>query len=145
MGCILVATDGSEGAERAVDYAATLAKEAGSDLLVVNVIGGLGLPGDVFRQFTRAQHAWLEELLETESANALRDARERALKLGAPSVHLESARGDVARTILELADARQAEAIVVGKRGAGQVAGALLGSVSQKLVSLAGRVVIVVP
>ena len=41
---ILVATDGSEAADRAVDYAASLAKREGADLLIANVIGGYGLP-----------------------------------------------------------------------------------------------------
>ncbi|MEJ2434854.1 MAG: universal stress protein, partial [Pseudolabrys sp.] len=35
MTCILVATDGSEGADRAVDYAAHLAKKEGMELLIV--------------------------------------------------------------------------------------------------------------
>jgi nucleotide-binding universal stress UspA family protein len=39
----------------------------------------------------------------------------------------------------------EVDAIVVGKRGAGRVAGTLLGSVLQKLVILAPRVVIGVP
>ena len=38
---ILVATDGSEGADRAIDYAARWAKNAGADLLIVNVMGSL--------------------------------------------------------------------------------------------------------
>ena len=44
MSRILVATDGSEGANRAVDYAARRAKDDGADLLIVNIIGGYGLP-----------------------------------------------------------------------------------------------------
>ena len=38
---ILVATDGSEGAGRAIDYAARWAKNVGADLLIVNVITSL--------------------------------------------------------------------------------------------------------
>ena len=142
---ILVATDGSDGADRAVDYAARLAKESGAHLLVVNVVGGYGLPGEIFSRFTRTQQAWLGELLESASAHMLKQAQKRARKLGVPSIQLESRRGDVAQTILEIAEDLEVDAIVVGKRGAGQVAGMLLGSVSQKLVSLATRVVIVVP
>lgn len=142
---ILVATDGSAGAGRAVDYAARLAKDVGADLQVVNVIGGYGLPGTVFQQFSRSQGRWLEEHLEAASAQILRQARERVRKLGVASVRLESRRGEVAETIIEVAEATRVDAIVVGKRGAGRVAGMLLGSVSQKLVSLSPRVVMVVP
>ncbi len=35
---ILVAIDGSDGANRAVDYAAQRAKTDGADLLIVNVV-----------------------------------------------------------------------------------------------------------
>jgi nucleotide-binding universal stress UspA family protein len=142
---ILVGTDGSEGADRALDYAAQLAKDSGADLFVVNVIGSQGLPGDLFSRFTRAQHVWLDELLDSLSAEALRQAQDRVRKVGPPSVHLESLRGDAAQTILQMAEDRDVDAIVIGKRGSGRVAGLLLGSVSQKLVSLSSRVVIVVP
>ncbi|HTT40109.1 MAG TPA: universal stress protein [Burkholderiales bacterium] len=142
---ILVATDGSTSADRAVDYAAQLAKDSGANLTVVNVIGGYGLPGELFRRFTAAQQVWLDELLETLSADTLRHAQDRVRSVGVGSMRLESRRGDVAETILEIAGETDADAIVVGKRGSGRISGALLGSVSQKLVSLASRVVIVVP
>ena len=142
---IVVATDGSPGADRAVDYAARLAKDSAADLVIVNVIGGYGLPGEVFRRFTRGEHVWLEELLEALSAGILRGAQDRVRALGVASAQLASRRGEVAQTILDVAGEKDADAIVVGKRGSGQLAGALLGSVSQKLVSLAPRVVMVVP
>ena len=41
---ILVATDGSEGAGRAVEYASRRAKDDGAELWIVNVMGGHGLP-----------------------------------------------------------------------------------------------------
>jgi nucleotide-binding universal stress UspA family protein len=145
MKLILVATDGSETADRAVDYAANLAKRHDAGLLVVNVIGGYGLPDSVFSRFTHAQQAWLRELLESMSAQTLTKARDRAKGLGATTIQLESRRGDVAQTIVEIAQEKDADLIVVGKRGEGRLAGLLLGSVSQKLVSLAPRPVTVVP
>jgi nucleotide-binding universal stress UspA family protein len=143
MKCILVATDGSEGADDAVDYAAHWAKERGVDLLIVNVIGGL--PEKLIRSFTHAQHAWLDELLASLSAETLTKARDRARGSGVGAIHLESRTGEVAQTIIEIAQEQKADAIVVGRRGAGQIAGLLLGSVSQKLVSLAPLPVIVIP
>ena len=51
---ILVATDGSESADRAVEYAAKLAKRDDASLTIVNIIGGYGLPDGVFSHFTHA-------------------------------------------------------------------------------------------
>lgn len=142
---ILVATDGSEGAGRAIDYAAGLAREQRAVLLIVSILGGYGLPGKAFRRLSDARQAWLKELLESASSQALMQARDRALKAGAPRVLLESRGGDVAPTILKVAQESEADLVVVGKRGAGRVGGLLLGSVSQRLVSLARLPVTVVP
>jgi nucleotide-binding universal stress UspA family protein len=142
---ILVATDGSIGGDRAVDYAAQLAKNAGADLLIVNVIGGYGLPGKVFTAFAQPQQTGLKELLESLSAELLTKARDRARGVGVAAILLESRTGDAAQTIIEIAQEKETDVIVVGKRGAGLAARLLLGSISQKLVSLAPLPVIVVP
>jgi nucleotide-binding universal stress UspA family protein len=142
---ILVATDGSDGADRAIDYAAHWAQRVGAELLIVNVIGGYGLPDRLLRAFTQAQQHWLEEMLTSLSAETLTKARERALAAGAATVQLESCSGAVAPSVIEVAQAKSADVIVVGKRGAGHIAGVLLGSVSQKLVSLAPLPVVVIP
>lgn len=142
---ILVATDGSDSADRAVDYAAARAKADGAELLIVNIVGGYGLPDRVVRAFTHAQHAWLKELLASLSAETLNKARSRAQRSGVTTIQLESRFGEVSQTIIEFAQEKKADAIIVGKRGAGQVTGLLLGSVSQKLVSLSPLPVTVVP
>jgi nucleotide-binding universal stress UspA family protein len=142
---ILVATDGSDGAERAVDYAAHQAKNEGDELLIVHVIGGYGLPDNVFRQFTQAEQAWLREQFEVVSRKILNAARERARGIGVTTILLESRTGDVAQTIVDIAQEKNVENIVVGKRGVGRIAGLLLGSISQKIVSLAPKPVTVVP
>ncbi len=142
---ILAATDGSEGGDRATDYAAHLAKAEGAELLIVNIVGGYGLPDNVFMAFTDDQQAWLKELLQSHAAQILAAARDRARKAGAGTVILESRTGDVAQTIVGVAQEKHADAIVVGKRVAGRVAGALLGSVSQKLVILSPLPLTVVP
>ena len=130
---------------RAVDYAANLAKSDGADLVIVNVIGNDGLPGDVFSRITNAQETWLKELLASESAATLTKARDRAKGIGVDTVQLGSRTGDVAQTVMEIAQEKQVDRIVVGKPGAARIGGLLLGSISQKLVSLAQLPVTVVP
>ena len=142
---ILAATDGSEDAGRAIDYAARLAENLGAELLIANVIGGYGLPDEIFKRFTRSQAVWLDELLEAHSAALLAAARERALGFGAGPVEIESRTGNVVDTLLKIAGDRNADAVVVGRRGASGAASLLLGSVAHKLVSLSSRPVIVVP
>ncbi|MGB0084647.1 MAG: universal stress protein [Rhodomicrobiaceae bacterium] len=145
MNRILVATDGSEGADRAVDYAARRAKADGAELLIVNVMGGYGLPEKVFMAFTNDQDIWLKELLASQSAATLTAARDRAREAGVSTIMLESRTGKVAQTIIDIAHEKKAEAIVVGKQGAGRVEEVLLGSVSQKLMSLSPLPLTVVP
>jgi len=145
MTSILVATDGSEGADRAIDYASQRAKVESAELVIVNIVGGYDLPEGAMRALTRTQHAWLDESLTAVSAETLVKARERARSAGADVVKLESRSGNVAQSIIEIAEEHKADAIVVGKRGAGRISQLLLGSVSQKVVSLAPVPVIVVP
>ncbi len=79
MRTVLVATDGSEGANRALDYAVQLTKREAADLLIVNVIGGYQGPGGLFRHLSDERQAWLREELKSASATLLQQARERAL------------------------------------------------------------------
>ena len=142
---ILVATDGSDAADRAIDYAVRLALREGAQLSIVNVVGGYGLPDHIFARFTESEQAWLRELLESMSAETLVKARDRAQAAGASGVRIESREGDVAEAVLDVAREQEADVIVVGKRGATAVERLLIGSVSEKLVKLAPLPVIVVP
>ncbi len=142
---VLVATDGSDAADRAVDYAAGLAKREGADLLIANVIGGYGLPHKAMMRLTQSEQVWLKELLELISAETLTKARARAQGSGVAGIQLESRPGDVAQSLIDIAKEKAVDVIVAGKRGAGPVARLLLGSVSQKLVNLSPLPVIVIP
>jgi len=142
---IVVGTDGSEGAGRAVRYAAGLAGKLDCDLLIFNAIGGYELPGGVMRELLDHDSEWFNDLLATNSAEILRGAHEQASAAGIKNAILESRHGDPVSTMIDYAQEREADVIAVGKRGQGQLEALLLGSVSQKLVSLAPMVVLVVP
>jgi nucleotide-binding universal stress UspA family protein len=145
MKFVLVGTDGSASAGRAVSLAAQIARTFDATLHIVNVLEGYGKADDELE----CQPAGAPpQSFETRSATAseiLKSARERAAALGAPRIEIESRTGPVAATILEIARDENADTIVVGKRGHGRVAGLLLGSVSQKIVCEAFCPVVVVP
>lgn len=141
---ILVATDGSEDARRAVGYAAGLANNISAELLIVN-IADLGLPENLFVSFTSGQRKWLEDHMLATASGILTKAMEDARKAGPITIQLESRTGDTAPMILEIAEEKNADLIVVGKRGMRRMTGMVLGSISQKVVALAQKPVTVVP
>ena len=97
------------------------------------------------REFARIEHTIFGEIAELETPAILAQAKADTAGLGIREVSTALGDGDVARAILKMAEDISAVLIVVGKRGQSRLEGLLLGSVSQKLVSLADRPVTVVP
>ena len=139
---IMVATDGSSGADRAVDAAAEVAKAVSGDLLIVTVADSLLF--EEAQQMLRTEGS-IGDVLEALTTQTLKAAEARARHLGVSQIELRVGWGDVTRSLIDIAKGGSVEMIVVGRRGRGQLAGLLLGSVSQKLVSLAPCAVVVVP
>ncbi len=139
---IIVATDGSPGANRAVDAAAAFAKAAGADLLIFTVGGNIS--GAELRRIASIGGDVSAEL-ESASDQVLERARKRALRIGVTAIKLKCGWGDPAETIIKTVQHEKADLLVVGRRGRGRLSGLLLGSVSQKLASLAPCIVMVVP
>jgi nucleotide-binding universal stress UspA family protein len=140
---ILVATDGSAGSDRAVDVAAELAKSLSAGLLILTILEPPSR--ETIEAYKSIEHVAESEVAALTAHSLLVSARERANRAGATDVQHQSETGDPTEMILQVAKQRKADAIVVGKRGRGNLAGLLLGSVSQKLVSLAPCNVVVVP
>ncbi len=138
----MAATDGSAGADRAVDLAAEIAGAVAGDLLIATV-ADRQLEEEA-RQLARAEGSF-GDALEALTAETLRAAEARARRLGVSRIELRAGSGDVAQSLIDIAAGNSVEMIVLGRRGRGQLAGLLLGSVSQKLVSLASCAVTVVP
>jgi nucleotide-binding universal stress UspA family protein len=123
---IIVGTDGSDGAGRAVELAARLSKDLKASLKIVHVVTVDDPPLDAHND-----HASM--------------ARSRADALGVADVQSESLAGDdIAQSIMDAARRDDVDLIIVGKRGLTRMTGLLLGSVSQKLVSAAPCAVMVV-
>lgn len=140
---LLVATDGSRSADRAVKFAAELAQETASELIIVTVLQWL--TSDDLERFSKIERATLGDMLENEAKTLLTRARAAAEKSGAVNVKTKTEDGEATQAILDVAKTSKCEAIVVGKRGRSRLKGLLLGSISQKLVTLADCPVIVVP
>ncbi len=149
---ILAATDGSANGDRAVDVAADMARRADCDLWLLNVAHRpprAGYSGDdldpELKALMNAEGIPLVEIYESVSAEIVANASKRAAARRAPRIHTLVRSGEPAQAILDIAEDRHMEFIVVGKRGLGRLAGLLRGSVSQKLASDAHCTVVVVP
>lgn len=139
---IMVATDGSSGADRAVEVAAEPAKALAGDLLIATVADSQ--LAEEARQLARAEGS-LGDALEALTAQTLRAAEARARRLGVSRIEVRTGLGDVAQSLIGIAAGNSIEMIVLGRRGRGQLAGLLFGSVSQKFVGLSPCTVVVVP
>ncbi len=141
---ILVATDGSPAANRAVSAAVRLARLA-DDKLVILTVGG-NVTGAELRQIA-SSGGDLSKRLVTDADRTLSQARKRALRAGAPAVELQTAWGDPVQTIVDFVKRHKTDILVVGRRGRGRgrLSTLLLGSVSQQLACVAPCKVMVVP
>jgi nucleotide-binding universal stress UspA family protein len=145
---VLIATDGSDHALKAAELGAELAiKMDGAELHILAVAHYEPSQEVELRQFARSEHLDGSPL---SAAHALAQghaerARLQAEAKGAKTIKTSVATGDPAEEILAYLTANAIDAVVVGRRGKGRIAGLLLGSVSQKLASLAPCVVVVCP
>lgn len=133
---LLLATDSSPEAERALTAAKDLAKLAGSEVRVVHVREGAGA--------SRMGVAWQET---HDEALALVDQAVEALRAAgvtASGVVRASISGHVAREILDEADDAHASTIVMGTRGLSDLSGIVIGSTAHKVLHLGKTPVLVV-
>ena len=132
----LVAIDGSEGSDAAIDQALELAQDVGAQVTFAVVRRP---PPSLFG------NPYYERLLSTELAKAratIDTATNKALQVGVDAQG-EILEGDPVDEILSFADNRGADLIVLGSRGRGAFAGALLGSVSSGVVQHASVPVLI--
>ena len=133
---IVVALDGSTGSRTALPVAVGLAERDGARLVVAHV-----------QEMVVGKGGGPVNLTEDEIQEEIR-GEARSLEEQGRSVELQTAHaglGGPAHALEEIAAEVGADLIVVGTRGHSPVAGLLLGSVTQRLLHLARRPVLVVP
>lgn len=133
----LIATDGSPGGREAVRKGLEVAREAGAEATIVYVrhapLSVLGVP--LYQQALTHELERGRLVMGKASADAATEGAE---------VETEILEGHPAEAIVELARSRDVDLIIVGSRGRGAIAGAVLGSVSEAVVHRADRPVLVV-
>jgi nucleotide-binding universal stress UspA family protein len=130
---IVVGTDGSDTARKAVQEAADLATQLGAAMDIVSAYA----PVSTQRLREEARQApedlqWMVTPREDVDAK-LRDAKELAEGAGVKEVNVHPREGDPADAILDVAEERGSDLIVVGNKGMSGAKRFLLGSVPNKV------------
>lgn len=138
---ILVAVDGSEPSDRALQAALEWARTNGAELLLASVVAppptyGTGLGSVPIPVDLEDNAEYYRKLLERET--------ERARGAGVAAVRSAVLRGPVAETLLDFAEKEGVELIVLGARGLSPARRFLLGSVSDAVVHHARSAVLIV-
>ena len=143
---IVCGVDGSADSRAAVEVASQLASRLGMRLVLAHIAEVAHVPYAAAAPFggLAGPAAYTEEI-SSEKEDAQRLLGQVALDADVLDAKQRVAIGFPAEGLAELADEENAELIVVGSRGRGAFKAALLGSVSNSLVGVAGCPVLIVP
>jgi nucleotide-binding universal stress UspA family protein len=137
---ILVPTDGSVHAKKALDYACDLAHKYGADVHLVHVISESKLP-EGLEEYMKAERIQQEPpervFLEKVGDRIIQSTETEAKAKGIKNVHSTVLLGDPAEKILDYAKTNGMDMIVIGNRGLGGIKTLFMGSVSNKVCHLA--------
>jgi len=142
---ILVGTDGSEHARKAVEYAASLAMRNGGEVMLLHVVAmDTRIPPSpwVTPEIEARDRKFIEDLRATGEAMVNKEAE--LIKDHGINVKTRVEFGDPAETILNVAEEEGVDMIVFGVRGVSAWKRLILGSVSEKVLEEAKVPVLVV-
>jgi nucleotide-binding universal stress UspA family protein len=147
-GLVVIGYDGSHDAQRAVELAAAVLRaDAALVVSVWSTATAMTEPGAAFAAPTPPSEAELRRL-EEAALQLAEDGAARAREAGL-SAHAVVAQGasaeDIAKTLCDLAEARDATLVVVGRRGLSRLKEIVLGSVSNAALHDGRRPILVVP
>ena len=136
---VVVGTDGSQRAEKAVREAVELAKNQGARLHLVAAFSKTETHWETVESSAKVEKVDLRSVAETVLARSARRAEEQGVE-----VTYAAAEGDPAEVILDAADSQGADVIVLGNKGVTGAKRFFLGSVPDKVFHHAPCSVLVV-
>jgi nucleotide-binding universal stress UspA family protein len=137
---ILVPTDGSDHARKAIVYAVDLASKYGASLCLFHVVS---TPPALFHEGAFALPD-VQRSLEEEGQRIIADAEKEAKRCGASHVRSLVVQGNPANEIIKFASAEGVDQIIMGSRGLTAIKEFVLGSVSHRVSHLADCTVTIV-
>ncbi len=135
---LLVALDGSNHSLKALDYASEIAAGLKAGMILLYVVKAYELPEGI-QKYADLEHipGTNIEILKKVAGDLVSNAERRAREKGVDDIVGEVQEGPVARTIVARAKHHDANIIVVGSRGLGNVEATLRGGVSHRVELLA--------
>ncbi len=140
---VLVGTDGSDSSFRAVDRAAVMARDAGATLLLLTAYRPMSSRETQDAADKLGGEAY-KVVGSTPAEDVLREAAERARKLGVADVDTMAVEGDPVDALVHAVEQRKVDLLIVGNRGLNSLAGRLLGSVPANITHKAACDVLIV-
>ncbi len=135
---MLVALDGSDHSLKAVDFASEIAASLKAKLIILTVVKVQEIPKGL-RDYAELEHIpGLDiDILKKVAGDLVSNTQRRAEEKGVGDVVGEVEEGPIARTIVARAKHHDADMIVVGSRGLGNIEATLRGGVSHRVELLA--------
>lgn len=138
---ILVAVDGSSHSLKAVEMAAAIATGCDAELLILTVVKP-HQPKRISQElsaYAKLEHLGVADLdaMMSLSADLVAHAENTARDAGVKTISKKIESGPAARTIVQIAKTSQADMIVIGSRGLGNIEATLRGGVSHRVELLA--------
>jgi nucleotide-binding universal stress UspA family protein len=127
---ILVGVDGSQSSRRALEYASNLASKYDSELYILHTTEEFG--DLVHLQRWEQHHSYVNDVRKRRII-LLNESESRAKELGVTKIYTIEEEGNAAEKILEIANNKGVDTIVVRSRGLSTAKEFLLGSVSHKI------------
>lgn len=132
---ILLATDGSSTSRKALEFAVEMASRYDAQLYILHVVSTMEVPVDVLEYVSAEdiEDSPASFYLEKVGQKIIHQSEKECKETGCENVHTIVLRGDPADMIIEFAQEKEMDIIIMGSRGFRGIKGKLLGSVSRKV------------